>query len=276
MKKTLLLIVLALLSLPLFSQTKEEEQVLAEAWLLYNSERASWLGTDLFLEKFPEKKENIGGYFSYSADGKHTCIFFDREQEPNVLGALTFDDSFVAEAADVNTTSRKLTPNEKDLYTIRQKAREESVNDTILFKHYNNTSLNFIPVILKNTKKVYVLTGPSVGGVVVFGNDYLIEFDKKNNIKSKKALHKNIIPIEYNSKQEEEITTMHNHQESTGDLITATDICTLMLYGPYANWKQHYVISKNNVSIWDCDKNQLFVMTRKAWDKIAKAEGIKD
>lgn len=63
---------------------------------------------------------------------------------------------------------------------------------------------------------------------------------------------------------------MHSHLPETGDLITATDICTLKLYGKYAQWGQHYVISQENVSIWDCHKQALLVMTRKAWDRISK------
>lgn len=112
-------------------------------------------------------------------------------------------------------------------------------------------------------------------GVVVFGNDYLIEFDKKNNIKKKKALHANIIPIDFTDNSEE-TTTYHNHIKETGDLITATDICTLMLYGPYTHWQQHYVISEKNISIWDCKKDQLLVLTREAWDRINKHQNEKD
>jgi hypothetical protein len=63
-----------------------------------------------------------------------------------------------------------------------------------------------------------------------------LTFDKDNNLISKKQLHKNIIPIEY-GKEEEGITiesTIHSHLPETGDFITATDICTLMLYGKIA------------------------------------------
>lgn len=266
MVKSLLLFLLTILmTIPLSAQDREE--ILAEAWLLYHSERASWHGTDIFFEKFPEKKEITGGYFSYSEDKKHTCIFYDKSEDPTVLATITFDDSFVVEAADVNTTSRKLDVREKELFIIREKAFNESIKDT-LFKRYQKTSLNFVPLIIKNKKKVYALTGPSVSGVVIFGNDYLITFDKKNNITSKKELHQNIIPIEYNNSVDE-VTTMHSHTEETGDLITATDVCTLLLYGPYANWKKHIVISKENVSIWDCSKEELLIMTRKAWEKIS-------
>lgn len=246
------------------AQTKDE--VLAEGWLMYHSERASWHGTDIFMAKFPEKRESIGGYFSYTDNKSHKCVFFDKEVNPGVLATITFDDSFVVEVADINTDVRKLNEYEKDLYTIRKVALAEVSKDT-LFKHYERTSLNFIPMIVKGKKKVYLLTGPSESGVVIFGNDYLITFDKKNNITSKKVLHKNIIPITYGEK-EDNSTTMHTHLESSGDLITATDICTLLLYGPYASWNKHMVISRKNVSIWSCKTEELFVMTREAWDKI--------
>jgi hypothetical protein len=62
---------------------------------------------------------------------------------------------------------------------------------------------------------------------------------------------------------------MHTHLPQSGDYITATDICTLMLYAKFTTWDQHYVISKNDVSIWDCKKNQLVILTMEAWKKIA-------
>lgn len=263
-----LLLFLLLCNLPLLAQVKEKEkeEILAEGLILYNSEKASWHGTDIFLAKFPDKKEKAGGYFSYSDGTRHTCIFFDNGKEPGVLASFTFNDNFVVEAAEVSGEVRAFTNTEKDLYTIRTRALELSRSDT-LFKRYNNTNLNFIPIITKKEKKVYALTGPSVTGVVVFGNDYLITFDKKNNIKEAKKLHNNIIPIDYSDNQNEE-TTMHSHNHTTGDLITPTDVCTLMLYGPYTHWKQHIVISQENVCIWDCTRDELFIMTREAWEKI--------
>ena len=267
MAKRLLFMIALFLAATANAQTKDE--ILAEGWLMYHSERASWYGTDIFMAKFPEKKDNIGGYFSYTENNSHKCVFFDNEENPGVLATITFDDSFVVEVADVNTEPRKLPEHEKDLYTIRNVALEEVSKDT-LFKRYERTSLNFIPMIVKGKKKVYLLTGPSESGVVIFGNDYLITFDKKNKITSKKQLHKNIIPIEYGVKNNEHVTTMHSHTDSTGDLITATDICTLLLYGPYASWSSHIVISRKNVSIWSCKTEELLVMTASAWAEMNK------
>ncbi|WP_225990329.1 MULTISPECIES: hypothetical protein [Flavobacterium] len=254
---------------------QNKDEVLAEAWLMYNSEKASWSGTDMVMQYYPEKLNSVGGYISYTENKMHTCLFFDKKSTPGVAISISFDDTFIPEAAKIDTTYRKMTPHENDLYIIRQKAVEESLTDTITFKHYNNTNYNYIPLITGKEKKVYILTGPVVNGVVVFGNDYLITFDKKNRVKEKKALHKNIIPIEY-SDNPDETTTMHNHLEETGDLITATDICTLMLYCPHTNWNQHYVISKENISIWDCEKSELFVMTMKAWKRMNEHDPEKE
>ena len=34
-------------------------------------------------------------------------------------------------------------------------------------------------------------------------------------------------------------------------IAQATDICTLMLYEKFAKWKQHNVVSKNYLNIWN-------------------------
>jgi hypothetical protein len=63
---------------------------------------------------------------------------------------------------------------------------------------------------------------------------------------------------------------MHTHSPETGDFITATDICTLMLYSKYAEWEKHYVVSKKYMSFWDCQNNSLFVLPKKAFDKMQR------
>jgi hypothetical protein len=182
----------------------------------------------------------------------------------------SFDSSYNVNTAKVDNRQRDFSEGESNLYIIRKKALS-AINSDTLFKEYEQTNLNLIPLVNGSEKKVYVLTGPAVSGVVVFGNDYLLTFDKDNNITGKKQLHKNIIPIGYGQKAEEgkeAIAAMHMHLPETGDYITATDICTLMLYSKFAKWKQHYVMSENYVSIWDCGKNELVTLTREAWDNI--------
>lgn len=268
MRKVLFVILTITLGTISYGQSKEEKEIINEGTKLYKTEMASWYGTDIFLAKFGDRRQNTGGYFSYLADNKAVCVFFSKGDNPKIIGTFTFDSTYNVNTAAVDGREREPTKFEIDLLTIRQKALNEYRSDT-LFKSYKDMNPNFIPLNDQNGKRVYVLTGPQKQGIVVFGNDYLITFDKENGLKDKKRLHKNIISTEYGTQDGKvEVGAMHTHLPETGDLITATDICTLMLYGKYTQWGQYIVISEKNVSLWDCKKEQLLVMTRKAWDKI--------
>ncbi|MBR9922816.1 MAG: hypothetical protein GYB31_18470 [Bacteroidetes bacterium] len=272
--KSIISLILVLFAQVLAAQenpTEGAKPIVEEGKMLYRSEMASWLGTDLFLESY-EERSNIGGYFSYAMGDRTRCVFFSLEDLPVIIGAIEFDSTFQVETAELDLNERSFSPLERDLFEIRNKALTEIQSDT-LFKMYQNTNLNLIPLIWKGEKKVYVLTGPEIGGVVVFGNDYLITFDEGNHLLSKKALHRNLIPIYYGQEHaegEEPVGAMHSHLPETGSYITATDICTLMLYSKYANWKTHSVVSERYINIWDCETNSLVVVKKDAFEKIEK------
>ncbi|NIG55603.1 hypothetical protein [Chitinophaga sp. Cy-1792] len=267
--KPILTLIMLLISAPMFAQQNNTDMIVQEGKMLYRSEMASWNGTDLMLEKFKGADlEKIGGYFSYEKNSNEiNCVFFNRDAVPKIIFAVTFDSTLEIVNARVNNEERAATKLELEYYAIRQTTLELVSSDSF-FLHYKNTSLNIIPIIHNKTKKVYVLTGPKENGAVLIGNDYLLTFDDKGLLLEKKRLHKNLIPIGYAEKDKEVVATMHSHLPETGDYITATDICTLMLYEKVARWKQHYVISANYVSIWDCYRNQLYVLTKEAWEKI--------
>lgn len=265
--------VLTLVTLNVFAQDNPTElarPIVDEGKRLYRSEMASWYGTDLFVERYKDMA-NVGGYFSYSDNGISKCIFFSKNETPKVIGTVSFDSTYNTRTASVDLTEREFTSGERDLYAIRKIALASIKTDT-LFKRYKNTNFNLIPLITGSEKKVYVLTGPEQTGVVIFGNDYLLTFDNNNNLVNKKQLHKNIISIGYGNEKEGETIdgAIHNHLPETGDFITATDICTLMLYEKFAKWKQHNVISKNYLNIWDCITDKLIVIPTSVVDKIDK------
>jgi len=269
----LLIIVLLAFCLNSFGQnnpTEKAKPIVEEGKRMYRSEMASWYGTDLFLESY-KNRENIGGYFSYSENDTSRCIFFSKEEPVKVIGTISFDSTYNVKSAIVDIEERDFKLIENDLFDIRNKTLILIQNDT-LFKVYQNTNLNLIPLIYNGKKKVYVLTGPTKSGVVIFGNDYLIEFNDENEIVSKRQLHKNIIPIEYGNTvdSEEVVGTMHSHLPETGDFITSTDICTLMLYGKFTGWKTHNVVSKKYLNIWNCETNTLTVIPMDTIDKINK------
>ena len=243
--------------------------IVEEGKMLYRSEMASWYGTDLFLEKYTNK-DNIGGYFSY-ADGDVTkCIFYSKADKPKVLGAITFDSTYDTKTANVELGERSFSKKEKELYDIRDAAKKLMLTDT-LFENFDNTSLNLIPIIVNNERRVYILTGAEKKGVVIFGNDYLLTFDKGANVLTKKKLHANILPSYYGEKDgKKSVGSVHSHNSQTGDFITATDICTLMLYEKIAEWEQYVVLSEHYVNIWNCKTNTLTVKPREDQEDMKK------
>lgn len=243
------------------SLTELAEPIVAEGKRLYRLEIASWHGTDLFLNDYKDRS-NVGGYFSYAENDMTKCVFFSHADNFKIIGTIIFDSTYNLEKAKKEIQERKFTTYEKDIFTIRKIVLDE-INTDSLFKMYKNTNLNLIPVIDSIGKRVYVLTGPQQNGVVIFGNDYLLTFDQGNKLINKKQLHSNIMPIYFDSENvdgKETGQSVHSHLPETGDFITATDICTLMLYSKYAKWKQHNVYSEKYMNMWNCSTESLMVM----------------
>lgn len=266
MKKFLLLLVIAV-NLNGFAQNQKKiDKIVKEGKMLYRYEMASWYGTDIFLSRYKDRN-NIGGYFSYVVKDSTRCVFFSRSEQPKIIGSITFGSKFIEEKASTIIKERDFTPHEQELYTIREEALKEiSRND--IFVMYENTNFNIIPFIYEGKKKVYVLTGTTKTGVVFFGNDYLIIFNKQNKVKSAKKLHQNIIPIQYHLHDSNEKEIIHTHLKKTGDYFTVTDICTTMLYEKITGWERHIVASKKYYNSWDCKTNTMTVISMKVIKKI--------
>ncbi len=248
-------------------QAKIAKSIVEEGKLLYRLESASWVGTDLFIAKF-SNKDSIGGYFSYIDGDTVKCIFYSSGATPKVIGSIAFGGIINNKNAKMNLSERKLTKLEKEYYEIRS-ATIQALNKDTFFAKYNGMDFNTIPLITNGARKVYILTSPKSGGKVIFGNDYVVEFDIKGKVIAKKMLHNNIISTPYANdvqKKNGDMITFHSHAATTGDYITATDICTLLLYQQIAGWSKHIVKAGSFYSLWDCHTNELEMLTKEALD----------
>lgn len=240
------------------------EQIVREGKKLFRLEMANWYGGDIFKERFPQSERQTGGYFSYPEGTVTKCVFYSREKVPVVLATITFDQTLNTATATVDSAGRYLTKKEQQLFHIRQSA-SQLVNSDTLFKVYQESSLNLIPLIDSLGKRVYILSAPQKSGIVIFGNDYLIRFNDNFEITEKESLHRGISILRYKDSSD---VSYHIHPAGSREYITPTDICTLLLYERFTPWKQHVVISEKTVSIWDIGNEELTVMPRKAWDEI--------
>lgn len=268
--KSFIALIVILFNLTSYSYCQNTEEILNEGKKLFYLEKASWYGTDYFLEHFPEKRNKIGGYLSYTSDNQVINIFFSKANNNQILARIHFEPSPNPEPVSIDTLNLTATNLESELISMRQKTLDMiSNNEDGFFSFFENTSFNTIPIIEGDEKKVYVLTAPQTSGVVLLGNDYLLTFDKKGRLKKKKKMHKSLIELPIKDEEgNSAVTTIHSHVVS--DYIDPTDICTLLLYKNYVGWKQHYVVGKKYVSIFDMEKETLVILTMKAWKKIMK------
>lgn len=247
---------------------KIADSINAEGETLYRSEWASGHSTQIFASGFGEKKCLSGGYFSYETKKEMTTIFFSKANDPLVLATVKFGHSLDSSKYSLDTTTRKFNEIEKDLYAIRLKAAQAVSNDT-LFKFYQNTSLNLVPIIKNGAKKVYVITAQTVPDEVLLGNDYLINFDKDNDIIKKTKLHNNLIPLGTGGKDAIKASS-HQHLGETSPFITATDICAFKLWKAKTTWVISFIVSAGYVSAWHFRDEFLEILTQAEWEKIMK------
>jgi len=267
--KTLNVFIFLFISQLVFSQNLEKiaQEITDEGVQLYRSEMASWYGTDVFLENY-KKRDNIGGYFSYIKDDEvPTCVFFSKEDK--VIGTISFPTDYKPENSKLDLTEREFTDVEKEYFTIRKATHERIKNDTI-FKFYNNVNFNIVPIINKNkNKKVYVLSGTSLNNLVLFGNDYLLDFNQDNSVKKVQRLHNSLLSFKiYDEKVGKTVSGVHSHVLEDWPYITPTDICTLMLYQKFTNWESYTVISKKYTSLWNTKSNHLVIIKTDVLKKI--------
>ncbi|MEM6772692.1 MAG: hypothetical protein AAF597_19090, partial [Bacteroidota bacterium] len=225
----LLLFVLALAPAAapsLIAQTIEEQKqaVVAEGFALYRLEKAAWNATDIVQAQDEGIADNIGGYITYSDGGLTHCTFYDQQTPPQVLVSLAFDSTFNPAVAVTDYTPRSLTEQELRLTQLRQEGIKALQQDTSL-RSYENTSFNLVPIVYAGVPKMYVLTGPQVSGVVVFGNDYLVTFDDEDKAAKVEKLHSDIIPVPYEKDGQPIEDVIPAHTDPDRALMTPTDIC---------------------------------------------------
>jgi hypothetical protein len=246
------------------------DSIIAEGRQLYQLEMASWYGTDVFTQTIPEQKNKVGGYFSYPVGEGTRCLFFDNQPMPEVILTITFDTAYSVKTAQVDKKARAFNENEQALYTIRKSAYALAAQDTF-FKRYKNCSLGAIPIIDKKGKRVYFLTNTTQADILLFGNDYLISYNKDNQFVGKKRFHNALTPVATREKGEDgKETAMTYHLHDADELITSTDICTLLFAKKTAYWKQHVSRSPRFTSVWNGEGDVLLFMSNEDFDALGK------
>lgn len=255
---------------PLAKPAPPTEAILAEGLRLYQSERSSWVATDLMMATTIDRTR-IGGYLSYLDGDSVRTIFWPKGTAGAVGTPLLATYSFLRQDVRVGTGNHRpagqFTAHEARLFAIRQAAKATLAASPAEYPVAANTSLNLAMLEDGTDTRVYVLTGPTQVGIVPIGNDHLLTFSADGRLKSTERLHNSYLPMGAGASKTDINSMFHSHLEAH-PFITPSDICSTLLYRHQVPARQHYVIGREYVSIFDIDKQILAIMTRKAFDKI--------
>ena len=253
-KVSLILVLVSLLSSNVLAQQlkiseselKEKlDSILHEGNLLYKYEKAAWISNELAF-KNPTVKAEFHGYLTYEEQSEIKSIIL-AENLQTCIAEYTFEDNF-DQPKYVKIEKREVSDKEKTLIEVRQKILENILDDgkyevSVPKGGYN---LNFILLPFADKYKLYMITGTTEPNVVPFGNDYIFIADENGEIESWHKFHSQLIPSptitggnnsrKNNAKSNKVTGLIHTHLPST-PLMTATDICTFLLYAPIYDLK---------------------------------------
>jgi hypothetical protein len=247
------------------------EAILAEGLRLYQSERSSWVATDLLLATTTDRSQ-IGGYLSYIDGDSVRTIFWPKGTTGTVGMPLLASYAFLRQDVRVGTGSYRpagaFTARQAQLFAIQQATQTELESAEGQYPTPENSSLNIALLEDKNEVRAYVLVGPRENGVLPIGNDFLLTYSPTGKLRSRERLHNSYLPMRRDATQSSVKSLFHSHL-AAHPYITATDICSMLLHRDQVPGQQHYVIGEHYVSLFDVEKQQLLILTRKAFEKMA-------
>jgi len=272
MKKRVVLFLVVLSTFSLFGQNKmpikEINSIVEEGKLLYRCELANRNGLNLALKNGIDPND-IKGFFSRISNDTTFWVCYSKDLSPQVLGTITFDSTSTTQKAALDLSTRSFTDLERNYYVMNEQAIGYARIETGI-RSYENTIFRTIPIIYKGVPKIYFVTQSTKQNEVIFGNDYLITLDKLLTVQTFKRLHSAMTVIKFGKNPEnnnQETESIHAHDDKTGDLITPTDICILLLNEKKTNWKQHTILTPNYVYVWNFQTNRLSVVKREVVEK---------
>lgn len=228
-------------TVPMDEIRHKTDSILREGNLLYRLEKAAWISTDQAME-VPSVRNSFGGFLTYLRQDTVVAIIYDRMDFTKVIFELLFTDP-ANEPVAKSLSKRTVTEYEKELILARDNIINGIIDNEYDVREPEGFSLNFVILPFEQGYKLYILTGTSQHNIIPFGNDYIFFANAEGEITRWRKFHSRLIPQSTVGPGGEPITTMmHSHLRSE-PYISATDICTFMLYGGYYGLNEFGVYS---------------------------------
>lgn len=235
------------------------DSVLMEGNLLYFYEKATWVSYDQ-VARHPDLRNKFETYLTYQTGKSIKTIVLGHNWE-KCIAEYTFTSDY--DTPDVTRVEeRNLSVYEKKLIYIRERIINQLKDEKYDMKVPEGYNLNFTLIPFGKKYKMYVLTGTSQPNVIPFGNDYLFIADNYGNIEKWRKFHSELIPVTINYETQSSAELIHNHPASN-PLISASDICTFMLYGPLYDLERLSVYSEGRYMEYNMETNEIRVKVKR-------------
>lgn len=247
MKQTLAIISLFVTTLSLGQDLEQlATNILTEGIELYRSERASWISTDSIPD---QDRPLIGGYFTYP-NGVYLHSIYVDTAENNAVYKFTFEPIGNMDIELVRTEKNiELSIEEKLILEIRKNAL---ATGSYWYQSFGYSRIVNPNVIIHKTKpefEVYIIPGTFEDGLLPIGGDIYLTYKLDGKFRDMEPIHNNLIPMETSTNGDVAyMAHEHKGKRLAKEYITATDICTLLLYRDYLNGEKHLTVHKKFVS----------------------------
>ncbi len=205
------------------------DSVRQEAKLLYVYEKIAWNGTDVLMSK-PLLRKDYGGYVRFDSKDSIHITFLHKNQKQRIARYSCLKE-------DVNTPvviehkQKDLNAKEKRLLTIKMEVVKQLNNPKYKIGMVEGFSANLVLLPAKRGYRMYLIMGTTEHDIIPLGNDYLFWVSEEGQITAWKKFHKTMLAVKTRTEKNDKIIAVtHSHLSAT-PLISATDICTMKLYG---------------------------------------------
>lgn len=238
--------------------TEKLDSILFEGNLLYRYEKAAWISIDMARDN-RKVKNSFSNYLVYLDNDTIKSIILNKNSD--CIYELKFVFQFEKPVSDVVLT-RPLSSNEKKLVSTKAAILNKIVENKISLECPEGFGLNMIMMPKEDGFKFYIISGSNKSGIIPFGNDYLFLTDNYGNIQSWKKFHSRLIALESKGPEGEDVREMIHSHLRTEPFISATDVCTFMLYAKLCGLNSFQVYSPelSKYFRYRLDKNKIEIV----------------
>ncbi len=251
------------------------DSILKEGVEIYECAIASKVSSEFLIDKL--SVEGIFGFITYKKSNSiHTVFLKGDIKNPEVRYTFSYSSPFNPENRNLDGEPCLLSEYEVSLNKMKSKILKLAKKRKSFFLNYSEIVLNPVFIQRENLTYVYLISSTNDDSFIPLGNDYLLVFNEKAKLISKKKIHQNLIEIPVGDsdtlKTDEALSSFHIHSELSSPFITATDVCTILLNMENSKLESHIVVSEEYVSFFFPLQKHLEIITKEEYEKMNKEE----